>query len=154
MSDITYHQRDGKFIVTGIEEAVLKKARELIQIEPNTPRGMREGLCYYEYHGHFLCCDIHNGNGFWYIQTVDRSKLPSELEGHFTSQTLAQQVIDRYGDPKAKENGSLIIERKRVKREQEKANGTRDPLPRAMEEHKILERTFLEFELKAFKLEE
>ncbi|CAA2143723.1 hypothetical protein [Hyphomicrobium sp. ghe19] len=153
MSEITYHQRDGKFIVTGIEEAVLKKARELIQIEPNTPKGMRDGLCYYEYQGHFLCSDTKQGHGFWYIQTIDGSKLPPELEGNFTSQTLAQQVIVKHGDPKAKENGSLIIERKRAKREQEKLAGTRDPLPREIEEHKIIEKTFLESELKASKPE-
>lgn len=143
---VNYKASDDMWVITGLEEAVLKKARELIQIDPDMPKGARDGLLYYEYQGHFLTCDTHSGQQFWEVQAIDGSKLPKELEGSFTHRTLAHKAIDQYGDPQAKENGRLAIERKRKKREQEKLNGTRVTLPKEEEEHSILEKTFLEAE--------
>jgi len=153
VNKLNYHNKDDMWIVSGFDEAVLKKARELIQLDPDMPKGLKEGLLYYQYDGHFVLCDTASGHQFWTIQTIDGSKLPSELEGNFTSRTLVHRAIDRFGSSEAKLNGALIEERKRLKREQEKANGTRDKLPKQMEDQKIIERMFLESELKNAKRE-
>lgn len=153
VKSLQYHSQDDVWIVSGIEEAVLKKARELIQIDPDMPKGAHDGLLYYQYEGHFVMCDRASGKQFWSIQALDGSKLPSELEGSFTSRTLVHKAIDQFGDPRVKENGALILERKRQKREQEKLAGMRDRLPAEIEERKIIEKAFLESELKNAKRE-
>jgi len=139
MSEISYHTRDGQFKVVGLDEAVRHKAMELIAIDPDLPRGLREGLIFYTFMGHFICNNSTEGHAHWYIQTVDpQSKLNPLLEGKWTSRDLAQKMIANYADPSVIAAGERVFERKRLKREQEKANGTRDPLPKEIEEEKIL----------------
>ncbi|HVJ76949.1 MAG TPA: hypothetical protein VM620_03895 [Hyphomicrobium sp.] len=154
VKSIQYHNQDDVWIVSGIEEAVLKKARQLVQLDPDMPKGCRDGMIYYQYDGHFCICDTASGKMFWSVQTMDGSKLPPELEGQFTSRTLMHKAIDCYGSEQAKQNGAAILERKRIKREQEKLNGTRAALPPEIEEHKIIEKAFLECELANAKREQ
>lgn len=153
VKSLQYHNHDDVWIVSGIEQAVLKKARELIQIDPDMPRGCRDGMIYYQYDGHFCICDTASGKMFWSVQTMDGSKLPSELEGQFTSRTLMHKAIDRYGSEQAKLNGQAILDRKRQKREQERLAGTRAIIPADVEERKVIEKAFLESELKNAKRE-
>jgi hypothetical protein len=144
-NDVIYHTRDGQFKIIGLDDAVKRKALELVAIDPDMPRGLMEGLLYYTWLGHFVCCDSNAGHGHWYIQTVDpQSKLHPNLEGKWTSRMLAQSMIEKFADPKVIEAGERVFERKRLKREQEKANGSRDHLPKDIEEKKILDKAFRE----------
>lgn len=137
--DISYHTRDGQFKVVGLDEAVKRKAMELIAIDPDMPRGLREGLIFYTFMGHFICCDSNAGHGHWFVQTVDpQSKLSPNLEGKWTSRALAEKMIEKYADPSVIAAGERVFERKRLKREQEKANGLREPAPKEVEEERIL----------------
>jgi hypothetical protein len=153
VKSLQYHNQDDVWIVSGIEQAVLKKARELIQIDPDMPKGCRDGWIYYEFQGHFCICDTASGKQFWHVQTMDGSRLPPELEGQFTSRTLMHKAIDRYGSEQAKQNAVAILERKRAKREQERLAGTRAVIPADVEERKVIEKAFLESELKNAKRE-
>lgn len=145
MADLELREVDGKTVVVGVDKDILEKVlRALIPVEPDTPRGMKVGLMFYPYKGHFLCCDTTEGHSHWYVETIDRSKLPRELEGKYTSQVLARQSIDKHADPKTIAKGEEIIERKRLKLSQDKANGRRDPMPPRDEEDALLKRAMKE----------
>jgi hypothetical protein len=114
--------------VTGMDDAVKKKAEELVEIDPYEPRAMREGTLFFCFNDYWVLS--HNdGTGFWFIESIDGSAIPQKLEGKFTSKQLAMEAIERHGDPEQQARGRKVIEAKRTKLAQDVANGTKDDTP-------------------------